>query len=361
MGLQPLQPGLPPDEVEKLRWESFGHKRATSIRSPEDLARFSNLRGFVLLHPRPGLHYPSAVEAAVGRPLLDHSWDERGRDVERWRIACVAARRLVSSAVLDESATLIAPGFLSDFYALSGNRGDLHDHERGRAAGVVGHEAAAICARLAAAGGPLSRSELEAALGMATVLGRERLRRALAEAVQRLLVVEVGGVTGEPDELRYDLLPRIFAEQVQKGTKTEARAARQRIACRYLRNVILGGCHELAPVLGWSESDTLAALMDLEKKGMVARHPSSRHNRHFFQATSTDLLPERTASGGGPRVSGRSSPARSAGSPASDASSPASDASSPASDASSPASDASSPASDASSAASNTDDPETRD
>lgn len=330
MGLQPLQPGLPPDEVEKLRWESFGHKRATSIRSPEDLARFSSLRGFVLLHPRPGLHYPSAVEAAVGRPLLDHGWDERGRDVERWRIACVTARKLVSSAVLDGSATLIAPGFLSDFYALSGNRGDLHDHERRRAAGTLGHEATAVCARLAAAGRPLARSELGAALGMATVLGRERLRSALDEAVQRLLVVEVGSA-GDADDPRYDLLPRFFPEQVQKGTKTEARAARQRIACRYLRNVILSGCHEVAAVLGWSEADTLAALMDLDKKGMVARHPSSRHNRHIFQATSTDLLLERAAaskpapaSSGGPPASGSSDPTT-GGSPAPSRGTPAGD------------------------------------
>jgi len=291
--LRPLPPGLPPDEVEKLRWRTFGHKRANCVRSAEDLARFTTLRGFVLLHPRPGLHFPSAVEAAVGRPLLDHAWDERGRDVERWRVACIAARRVVSAAVLDGSATLVAASYLADFFALSGNQGDGHDPERCRAAGTLGPDASAVCARLAGAGGALGQTELESSLGMGSVLGRERLRRALGEAVRRMLVVEVGdgGREDAPDP-RYDLLPRAFADLADKGAKTVPRVARQHIACRYLRNVLVGACHELAAVLGWSEPDTLAALQDLEKKGMAARHPASRHNRHFFQATATDLLPE---------------------------------------------------------------------
>lgn len=291
-----MQPGLLPDEVEKLRWDAFGHRRAHRIASEDDLVRFTAQRGFVLRRPEPGLHYPSLLEAAVGRPLLRQSWDERGKQVESWARACIGARRILCAAVVAQRTTLLAPEFLPDFFALSGHRGDLEDHTRAHRLGKLSAEAAAVCTWLVREGRPLSSTQLQERLQMGGPLGRERLHQALEEAVQLLLLMVVewrplAGEATEPEPV-CDLLPRAFKAVPKAARKTSAEAARARIACRYLRNVLVEGCHEMSRVLGWAEADTLQALQSLEAQKDALLHPSSRYNRWFFQAAATDLLSE---------------------------------------------------------------------
>ncbi|MFQ5599411.1 MAG: hypothetical protein ACE5G2_02525 [Candidatus Krumholzibacteriia bacterium] len=293
MSLRDLPAGLPPDEVEKLRWETFAHKRAFCLKSVGELLRFTRRRGFVLLRPARGIHYPSVMEAAVGRPLLDFTWDEKVKQVEGWKLNCITSRRVVRSAVVAGCASLLSPVFLSHFYALSGNRGDLHDHKRRHQSGALTPEAAGVCQVLARRG-RLAAGQLASELRWRGEHGRLRLESALGEALRRLLVVEVEGSESDPETglpvPAYDLLPRVCQEQVCKGRETDPQTARQRIVCRYLRNVIVEDAREMAHVLGWSAAETLTTLQALVSKHMATAHPSSRYNRHLFQATATDLL-----------------------------------------------------------------------
>ncbi len=109
MALRALPPGLPPDEVEKLRWQTFGHKKAHRVASKDAYLRFVQKRRFVLLAPIPGTHYPSVLEAAVGRPLLDFVWDEQMRTLEGWKNESIRAQLVVSTAVLAKRPTMLAP------------------------------------------------------------------------------------------------------------------------------------------------------------------------------------------------------------------------------------------------------------
>jgi hypothetical protein len=303
LSLQPLPPDLTPEQVEKLRWDAFGHKRALSLKSADDLVRYTHRRGFVLLRPHAGIHFPSVLEATVGRPLLEFTWDERTAHLERWSLDAMAARRVVQAAVLDGRAALLSPAFLPDFYALSTLQGDLHDGERLLARGAITADAAALCAALRD-GGPLAAPALRDAARVAGENRQARWSGALDEALRRLLVVQVGGEPsdGGPAVPIYDLLPRAFPDEVEKSRGTVPEAARSRIACRYLRNVLVEASHEMARVLGWQAEDTLAALRALVVKHMASVHPASRPQRHLFQASATDVLqeeaPRRRRSGG---------------------------------------------------------------
>ncbi|UCE01584.1 MAG: hypothetical protein JSW67_09870 [Candidatus Latescibacterota bacterium] len=289
MTLHELPPALPPDEVEKLRWETFGHRRTRAIASRDELVRFCARRGFVLRDPSPGVHFPSVLEAAVGRPLLGHAWDERADDLEAWRRASVTSRQLVCAAVLGGHPTLIAPGFLAEFQVLSGNRGDTRDHERLRETGVLNPEASAVCSWLLSEARPMTASELVERLGMRGALGKKRLDAALQEAVRHFLIVE-SSFAADSGEPLYDLLPRVLTAAMRKAETISLQVARQRVVCRYLRNVIVAGCHEVARLLGWSQEETLKTMRRLEARHMIVEHPASRHNRWFFQAAATDLL-----------------------------------------------------------------------
>ena len=112
-----LTPGMPPDEVERLRWQAFGQKRALALRSADDLARFTAQRGFVLVAPAAGLHYPSALEAAVGRPLLENLRDERTAQVETWCADGVGRAVLFRAPFIDRRDSLIATEFVADVAA----------------------------------------------------------------------------------------------------------------------------------------------------------------------------------------------------------------------------------------------------
>lgn len=296
MALQPLPPGLAPDVVEKLRWQTFGHQRQRSIRSAPDLAHFTAARGFVLCAPEAGLHYPSVLEATIGRPLLEHAYDERGARADAWMRECVAAGQVMHGVVVAQRATLVDRSFVVDFFALSGHRGDMEDHARLQRRGLLSAGAMEICTWIAREGRALAQSELEARLRVRGPLGRDRLRQCLEEAVQALLIVPVAWRPLSPATPAFepvcDLLPRVFGDSVRAARDTTHEAARRRIACRYLRNVLVEGCHEMARVLGWAEAETLQALQAVAADGDALVHPSSRHQRKIYQATATDLLPE---------------------------------------------------------------------
>jgi hypothetical protein len=318
--LSALEAGLTPLQVEKLRWETFGHKRALTLKSADQVAQFTSRRGFVLLVPHTGVRYPSVLEAAVGRPLLDFTWDERLVNLERWKAESLAARRLACAAVLAGEPTLLAPSYLGDFHALSGNQGDLLDHERQCAAGTLSADAAALCRALVESG-PLGERELQERAGLVGAGRLARFQAALDEAHRKLLVLEAGNAAigrgsaatrasraasgasraatgraqgsaspGDPAVPTYDLLPRLFPTEVEKAMHGTPEAARQRIVCRYLRNVLVESAHEMARVLGWEAGATLEALQALVAKHAATVHPSSRPQRHLFQATATDLL-----------------------------------------------------------------------
>ncbi len=291
MTLHQLPPGLPPDEVEKLRWEAFGHKRANALTSADGLTRFIARRGFVLSRPQRGLQYPSALEAVLGRPLLGRSFDARGTQLETWRLQCMAARRVHAAAVLGGFASLAAPAFHSDFLALAERRDDLASLDPLRGRQGLGYDAAAVCQHLAAAKRALTLSELGESMQLRSEPGRVRVQAALTEAIRRMRVCEVvPDHATAPPVAAYDLVARTCSDVLQKACKTKPATARRRIATRYLRNVLVEGAHEMARVLGWSADETLETLRGLESRHIVSEHPASRHNRWFFQANATDLF-----------------------------------------------------------------------
>jgi hypothetical protein len=304
--LRELPRGLPPDEAEKLRWQAFGHKSSNALASADALVRFVTQRGFVLTHPRRGLLFPSALEAVVGRPLLGRSFDERTALLEAWRRRGVAAGRLRAAAALGGQATLASSISHTDFLALVERREELRQDDSAAARRGLGHDAAAVCEQLAKAAQPLTQAELEERMHLRSEPGRARLRAAVAEAIRRFRACEVvftAPVANAPPEagadqrsdsnngvVAYDLVSRSCAGLLDKACSTKPETARQRIATRYLRNVLVGGCHEMARVLGWSPDDTLKTLRGLESRKIVSEHPASRHNRWFFQVNATDLL-----------------------------------------------------------------------
>lgn len=290
MALHPLPPGLPPDEAEKLRWEAFGHKHTNAVASPEELLRFIKRRGFVLTRPQRGLQFPSALEAVVGRPLLGRSFDERAQQLEAWRRDCIAKRRLHAAAVLAGYPTLACTEFHADFLALVEGLDELRRLTPQALQRGLDHDAAAVCAQLHAASGPLSQVDLEARLQLRSKPGRERLRRALASAIRALRICEVVTTVDDEPGLSYDLVSRSCDAILNKASAVKPATARQRIVTRYMRNVLVDGCHEVARVLGWSDDLALKTLRDLESRNVVSEHPASRHNRWFFQANATDLL-----------------------------------------------------------------------
>ncbi len=292
MTLHALPRGMPPDEVEKLRWEAFGHKHSNALESADALVRFIHQRGYVLTRPQRGLHFPSALEAVVGRPLLGRSFDARTAQLESWRLQCMEAGRLHAAAVLEGRATLASSAFHRDFLALAPRRDEIAARNPARVRQVLGHDAAAVCEQLELAGEPLTAVQLAERLQLRSDPGRKRLQRALDEAVRRFRICEVvcadasGTTCGG-----YDLVTRSCGAVLEKALAVRPATARQRIATRYLRNVLVEGCHEIARVLEWSPDVTLETLRALESRKIVSEHPSSRHNRWFFQANATDLLP----------------------------------------------------------------------
>jgi len=182
-----LEPGLPPDEVERLRWHAFGQKRALALRSAADLERFTSARGFVLVYPAAGIHYPSALEATVGRPLLESLRDERGAQVEAWCGECTQKAALVRAVFVDRRDTLIAPAFVADVVAAGGIAAAAVAAAAGGAAGAAPSADATAAARERVAARVLTNVLVVTSEELAHLVGWDELvaRTALSALVER--------------------------------------------------------------------------------------------------------------------------------------------------------------------------------
>jgi hypothetical protein len=209
-----------------------------------------------------------------------------------WHAQTLRARKVSQTAVLAGHACAVSPNYLAQFFRVSELRGETTDCHHLKAAGNIDVDAVELVDAIAQRG-PLAQAALAQACGMGQAAAQARFTRSIAEARRHLLIVEVDTALspGEPPQAVYDLLPRAFPAVVKKARKLSAEAAREHIVCRYLRNVVLDAAHEMARVLGWPESVVLGTCEALQAKGHIRRHPTSRPNRHLFQATSTDLLP----------------------------------------------------------------------
>lgn len=290
MPLRPLPEGLAPDVVEKLRWEAFAHKRSYRLRSREDLLRFTQKRGFVLEQPARTLpSYPTALEAVVGRPLLEFAWDERLADLVAWRDANLRTGHLVCASFFGPRVLFSLPA-LADFLAATMDEAGLVSHQKLHAAGCLGEDAAALCAALEGEG-PASDEVLRARLGVQRRPAMARYAQALQEASRKSLLVVVDHHMAAGQSLPvYDLTARACKPQVAKARALAPEVARERVVLRYYRNVLASWLADVVSLLGWDGALTGAACESLVRKRKLYVHPASRPNRPFYQATSTDLI-----------------------------------------------------------------------
>lgn len=247
--------------LRAYRAETYRHKPAHRIKTPEAAIAFVNARGFVYFWPIQGVTLPSLWSAVAGDRPVANAHDDPGHITWGWKDSLLGARQWYYAKLLRGKATLVSLATLPYFYALSENYGDYeHDYLALYDEGRLTADARAMYEALLDKG-PLHTVALRKEARMTSRDSNTRFEKALVELQSDLKIVPVG--VAQAGAWRYafiyDLVGRHFPELAAQAGPIGRADARQHLLRLYLESVGAATAREATKLFQWTPEEVRRA------------------------------------------------------------------------------------------------------
>jgi hypothetical protein len=229
------------------------------VNTPAEAVRFIDHVGFCALFPLRNVALPSLYYAVAKRPPI--GWGKHAQLVWKWKDELPEKRRAFYAKYFKGRGTFISLEFLPHFLAMHGTGVQPPGAEAFYEGGRVSHDALELWQTLAKHG-PLPTLELRHACKMETQAGNKCFKKAMLE-LQGLLIVTHSGAEQETEAWasnRFDLVARVFPQQVAQATKISADDARTAIAVKYRTLYPSASPAHMARLFGWTKAQAVTAL-----------------------------------------------------------------------------------------------------
>jgi len=245
---------LTPERVRAWRDEKYRRRANLRVRTEDEALAFLNDVGLAVLFSASDIELPSLWEAISGgtRAVPEHHDDADLGLTWDWKDTLPAHKSILYGKFLRKKPVFISLDLFPQFYALSGNFGELDEYLEQYRDGHMSEEARRIYETLLQRGA-LPTSHLRQAARMANKEAAPRFDRALAELQMGYKIVKVG----ISDANRwgycyvYDLLPRQFPDAVVQARGISENRAADAILTRYMGTVLVASPQEAARLFGW--------------------------------------------------------------------------------------------------------------
>jgi hypothetical protein len=252
-------PSLTLEALQDARAERYRQRPDLRVHTEEEALRFLDEVGLSLLFSAKDIELPTLWGALCGedRPVPSHHDDPQLGLAWQWKDTLPVAGKVLYGKFVRKRPVFISLDLAPCFYALSPNYGNpAEDYQQDYLDGRLSVEAKQVYEVLLDQGAlPTSRLRREAALSGKRNAGR--FERALAELQMDLRITKVA----ISDANRwgycyvYDLLPRHFAQIVQRAQTLTGRQARETILLRYLQTVVAATPQQVRRLFGWQPRD----------------------------------------------------------------------------------------------------------
>ena len=229
------------------------------VTTPTEAVRFIDHVGFCALFPVRNVPLPSLYYALAKRP--PSGWGKYAQLIWKWKDELPKKRCAFYAKYFKGRGTFISLQFVPHFLAMHGTGVQPPEAEAFYEAGRVSHDALELWQTLAKLGA-LPTLELRHACKMETQAGNKRFKKAMLE-LQGLLIVTHSGAEQETEAWpsnRFDLVARVFPQQVAQATKISADDARTAIAVKYRTLYPSASPAHMARLFGWTKAQAVIAL-----------------------------------------------------------------------------------------------------
>jgi hypothetical protein len=229
------------------------------VSTPAEAVRFIDHVGFCALFPVKNVPLPSLYYAVAKRSPT--GWGKHAQLVWKWKDELPKKRRAFYAKYFKGRGTFISLEFLPHFLAMHGTAVAPMQADAFYEAGRVSHDALELWQALAKLG-TLPTLELRHACKMETQAGNKRFKKAMLE-LQGLLIVTHSGAEQETEAWasnRFDLVARVFPQQVAQAAKISADDARTAIAVKYRTLYPSASPAHMARLFGWTKAQAVTAL-----------------------------------------------------------------------------------------------------
>jgi len=229
------------------------------VNTPADAVHFIDHVGFCALFPVKNVALPSLYYAVAKRPPV--GWGKYAQLIWEWKDELPKKRRALYAKYFKGRGTFISLKPLPHFLAMHGTAIEADAAEAFYETGHISHDALELWQALAKHG-PLATLELRHACKMETQAGNKRFKKAMLE-LQGLLIVTHSGAEQETEAWasnRFDLVARVFPQQVAQAAKISTDEARTAIAVKYRTLCPFASPAHMARLFGWTKAQAVSAL-----------------------------------------------------------------------------------------------------
>ena len=229
------------------------------VKTVADASRFIETVGFCVLFPVQNVPLPSLYFAVARRS--NARWDKYAQLIWEWKDDLPKKRRAFYGKYFKGRGSFLSLKFLPCFLATQGTAVPASEAEKFYDAGHISHDALELWQALAEHGA-VPTLELRHACRMESQAGNKRFKKAMLE-LQGLLIVTHSGAeqeTGAWASNRFDLVARVFPQQVAQARKISPESARTAIAVQYKTLYPNAAPAQIARLFAWTKAQAVTAL-----------------------------------------------------------------------------------------------------
>jgi hypothetical protein len=254
---------LTSEEIDLWR-ENLHRQYVTRIDTRADLLRYIKQVGFCFMSGSEHGDSPTLLAALREGGLASARDGMDGVRFELRRLLPPGAK-VYFARYLKGRPTVIAPEFVTYFFALSGRSGAPDDHAREHRKGELSAAAAAIVDALTEES-PQSTLALRLTSGMSGKSDKKKFEHAVLELQKKMFVVQLSGTVAEAE---WDLVIKRFAREAGKSHAISEDNARATVLAKYCQNQLVVSAPAIQKLFAWDKQTIYRALGQLRKDGII--------------------------------------------------------------------------------------------
>lgn len=274
------------EEIRNLRTLNYRQIPELLVKTEKDAVDFIDVMGICLLFPSDKIELPNLLQSAYGMPhpmINDTHWDKE--TIWTWSLKdkLPETGKAFYGKFIQEKGTFLSPDFITYFYSVLKLNKNVDNFRSLYQTGELSSVSRDI-AEMILENGPMSASNLRSKLKMKTRKGGVAFQQSITNLQTNLIITNYGTEKkeGRLPSTKYELVPRVFYDAVERAEQISAEEARKMVILRYINTVVQSNQREASRLFGWNLKIVESVFKDLTKSGLISVIEIDNETQYFF-------------------------------------------------------------------------------
>lgn len=263
------------EEIRDIRTRNYRQIPELTIRTESDALDFVTQVGMCLLFPSSTIELPNMLQGTYGmpHPMTNNThWDKE--TIWTWNLKDELPERglVFYGKFIQDKGTFLSSDFISYFCSVINLTNKLDNYKSLYHTGEISQLSKNI-ADLLLENGSLSTKELKIMLNLTNRKGGIAFHQAMTNLQSNLIVTNYGTDCRENKTIpstRYELVARVFYDQLERAQQIMSDEARKLIINKYLDIIVEANVKEISKLFRWNIKIVDSILKELLKENLIS-------------------------------------------------------------------------------------------